>query len=57
LKIFLNKKGMPQIFPQYQLTIDQAEGGWGNGRTTQIFCEIFEEGFLELSFCILGRGF
>ena len=48
---------MPQIFFQYQSTIDQFEGGRDNGRTTQVFSEAIETGILESILCILGRRF
>jgi len=41
---------MPQIFLQYQSTIDQFEGGQDNGRTTQVFSEAIETGILEPKF-------
>jgi hypothetical protein len=48
---------MPQIFFQYQSTIDQFEGGQDNGRTTQVFSEAIETGILESILCILGGAF
>ena len=48
---------MPQIFFQYQSTIDQFEGGRDKGRTTQVFSEAIETGILESILCILGRSF
>jgi len=48
---------MPQIFFQYQSTIDQFEGGRDNGRTTQVFSEAIEAGILELILYILGWSF
>ena len=53
----LNKKGMPQIFFQYQSTIDQFEEGGDNVSTTQIFSEAIETDLLESTLCILGWRF
>jgi hypothetical protein len=48
---------MPQIFFQYQSTIDQFEGGRGKGSTTQMFSDAMEIDLLESTLWILGWVF